>query len=167
MAIIMANNDYPVLDGVAPSWADIIVRLSPALGALIETKDIKAINTNATVEVGEQRAGGRVIKRTTGSSKYEGSLTLYREGAQKMLRGLKGAAPKRGNQRIITLVHFGIQIQHTPPGSLEIYERRLKGCRIIGAALNGAEGTDADVVEVPLSIIEIVDMIDGEEVVLL
>jgi hypothetical protein len=163
------STDFPVLDGIAPSWADIIVRATPAGGALIEMKDISAINTGRSVEVGEQKgaSGGRVIKRTTGEAKYEGSLTLYRSGYQKLLRGLMELAPSRGNQRIISLVHFGIQVQHTPPGDVEIYEYRLKGCRLIGGTVNSAEGTDADTVEVPLSVLEIVDMIDGVEVVML
>jgi len=164
------NNEFPVLDGVAPSWADIIIKASPvADGSLIDIKDIQAINTGSTVEFGEQRgaSGGRVIKRTTGSVSYEASMTLYREGYQKLLRALKGSAPKRGNQRALAIVPFNIQVMHTPPGSVEIFEYRIKGCRIAGRALNGAEGTDADLVEVQLNPIEIADVIDGEEVVML
>ena len=99
------NNDYPILNGVAPSWADIIVRATPEGGALLDVKDIAAINTSCTVEVGEQRgaSGGRVIRRTTGSVSYEASMTLYRSGYQKLLRNLVAAAEAsnlvRGNQR--------------------------------------------------------------------
>lgn len=161
-------NHYPVLDGIAPSWADIIVRVGAAGIPLLDVEDIAAINSGATVEVGSQRApGGRVVKRTTGASSFEASLTLYRSGYQKLLRGLKALAPLTGNRRSLTVVHFGIQVQHTPPNDVEIYEYRMKGCRILGRNLNGAEGTDADQVEVPLSVIDIVDMIDGEEVAIL
>lgn len=162
-----ANNDYPIYDGIAPSWADVIVRIQKTGLPLIEMKDIQSINTGSTVELGESRAGGRVMKRTTGSLSNEASMTLYREGFQKMLRGLKAAAPTRGNQRLISLVHFNVQIQHTPPGSDDIFEVRIKGCRYTARNLNGSEGTDADVVEVTLNPIEIADVIDGEEVVLL
>lgn len=167
MPVRLANNDFPVLDGVAPSWADVIVRASPVGAPLIETKDISAINTGATVEVGEQRRGGRVYKRTTGSSSYEASMTLYYSGWTKLISGLVALAPVRGNQRIISLVHFGLQVQYTPPGSAEIFEYRVKGCRILGRTINGAEGNDATSVEVALSTIEIVDMIGGREVVIL
>jgi hypothetical protein len=167
MPAIMANNDYPVLDGVAPSWADVKVTASPTGAPLIEMKDIKSVNTGATVEVGTQKAGGRVIKRTVGESSYEASMVLYREGYQKLLRGLKGLAPSRGNTKVISLVHFGVAFQHTPPGSTEIYEVRIKGCRLTGRALNSAEGTDADEVEVTLNPAEVVDVIDGEEVAIL
>jgi len=112
-------------------------------------------------------SGGRVRRRTTGSVDYEASMTMYRVGYQQLLRALKALAPKRGNQRAIAIVPFNIQILHTPPGSTEIFDVRIKGCRIGGRQLNGAEGTDADLVEVPLNPIEIADMIDGEEVVML
>jgi hypothetical protein len=165
----MPNNEFPILDGVAPSWADIIVRATPAGGALIEMKDIAAINTGTSLEVGEQEgaSGGRVIRRTTGKAAQEASITFYRSGYQRMLRALMQLAPSRGNQRLISLVHFGVQIQHTPPGDVEIYEYRLKGCRLLGRTMNSAQGTDAQQVEVPLSVIEIADMIDGVEVVMI
>lgn len=162
-----AENDYPVLDGIAPSWADITVRIKGADTPLLDVKDIQAINTGTTVEVGEQKAGGRVIKRTTGEESCEASMTIYREGWNKLLRNLKAAAPLRGNQRRVSLVHFGINVQHTPQGSSEIYEYRIKGCRLTGRSLNGAEGTDADLVEVALNPIQIADMVDQEEVVML
>jgi hypothetical protein len=164
---MLANNEYPVLDGVSPSWADVIMKASAPGVPVLEMKWIKAINTGASVEVGEQKAGGRVMKTTSGSSKHEASITIYREGWNIWLRNIEPIAPKRGNQVIYSLVHFGVQVQHTPPGSIEIFEYRLKGCRIIGRTLNGSEGNDPDVVELPLHIKEVVDVIDGKEYVIL
>jgi hypothetical protein len=163
------SNEFPVLDGIAPSWADIIVRAAGSSGPLLDMKDIAAINSGTSVEFGVQKgaSGGRVIKRTRGEVSYEASITLYRSGYQKLLRAWKELAPRRGNQRLVSLVHFGIQVQHTPPGDVEIYEYRIKGCRIAGRTLNSAEGTDADKVELPLNPLEIADIIDGEEVVML
>jgi hypothetical protein len=166
-----ANNEYPLYNGIAPSWADSTVKISGTDIVLLETRDIAGINTSRSVEVGEQRSGGRVIKRTSGDASQEGSLNLYRDGYQKMLRTLMNAAIAkgltRGNKVLISLVAFDIQYLHTPPGATEIFDRRVRGCRVIGDTVNGAEGTEADKVEVPLSVIEIVDMIDGKEVVLL
>ncbi len=164
------NNEYPILDGIAPSWADIIVKLTPTSGGvLVDLKDIAAINSASTLEIGEQRgaSGGRVIRRTTGSVSNEASITFYRSGYQKMLRELAKLAPVRGNQKLVGLVHFQIQVQHTPPGEEEIFEYIIKGCRLKGRTLNGTEGSDPDQVEVPMSVIEIADIIDGEEVVML
>lgn len=163
------NNDYPILDGINPSWADVIIRVSAPGAPLLETRDIKSIATSGKLEIGTIRgaSGGRVMSRTTGQSDYEASLTLYHAGYVKMLKGLRALAPKRGSQRAMGLVHFGLQLMFSVPGSAEIFERRLKGCRIAGFTGNSAEGVDANEVEVPLSVIQIVEVIDGEEYVLL
>ncbi len=163
------NNAFPVYDGIAPSWADISVLAEVGGGPLLDMKDIQAINTGTTLELGEKRgaSGGRVIQRTTGAVSQEASMTLYLSGYQKMQRALKAKAPKRGKQRAVSLVHFNIQIKFTPPGDVEIYQTIIKGCRVAGRTLNATEGTDAQLIEVPLNPIEIADIIDGEEVVLL
>jgi hypothetical protein len=163
----MSHFDYPVLDGIAPSWADIQVRISPNGGTLIEMGDISAISTGTTVEVGEQNEGGRLIKRTTGSVKYEASWTLYASGYQKLLRGLVAAAPTNGKgQKLLSLAHFLVHVIWTPPGSTDLVEYKIKGCRILGRTIDSAEGNDAQQIEMPLSPIEVVDVIDGVEVLM-
>jgi hypothetical protein len=176
--------DNPLINGFAPSWCDIAVRISPGGGPLIELGDIASIDYNASVELGEQREGGRVVNRTRGSVSYEASMTLYASGYQKLLAGLVAAAPLRGSQALLSLAVFSINIQFTPPtgggvagqaigavaGALGvggIFETRLKGCRVIGRNISAAEGNDAQQVEVPLSVIEIVDVIGGKEIVLI
>jgi hypothetical protein len=157
----------PILNGVCPSWADIQVRVSGTDVALLEMGDIAAINTGATVEVGEQKEGSRVIARTQGAVAYEASWTLYASGVQRLLRGLKDAAPVQGGQKQLSLVHFNINILWTPKGSAEIFEKRLKGCRILSDTEDSAEGVDAAQVEMALSPLQICRVIDGEEIVLL
>jgi hypothetical protein len=164
----MSVFDFPVLDGIAPSYADINVRISPTGSNLIEMGDIAAISTGWTVEVGEQREGGRVIKRTRGSVSYEASMTLYASGFQKLLRGLLDAAPSNAkSQKLLSLAHFLVHVVWTPPGSTDLLEYKIKGCRILGRTIDSSEGNDAQQVEVPLSPIEIVDVIDGVEVIAL
>jgi hypothetical protein len=164
------NNEFPVLNGIVPSWADVSCKLTATGAPVLKMVDIKSINSSVKVEVGEQRgaSGGRVLKRTTGQVSYEASTTAYRDGYQNAIKVLKGAAKAqgfvRGNQSLISLVHFGYQVQHTPPGSVSVFEYRVKGCRLLGRDMNGAEGTDPDTVDMPMSALEIVDMIDGEEV---
>ena len=70
-------------------------------------------------------------------------------------------------EHAVSLVAFNIQVLHTPPGSEQVFEFQLRGCRLMGRALNPAEGTDAETVDVPLSVIEIVDIVNGKEVVML
>lgn len=163
------NQDYPVIDGIAPSWSDVIIRITPKDAPLIDVKQIKSIKRTRTVTLGEQvgASGGRVIKRTTGAVKLELSAVFYRDGWNEMLEKLALLALTRGNQSALTLVHFGVQVQHTPPGSSRIFEWRAKGVRILGDAHDHSEGTDADTVDVPMSVIDIVDMVNGREVVML
>jgi hypothetical protein len=163
------NQQYPILNGIAPSWADVQIQCAVYDGALLEMVDIQAINTSVTVELGTQRgaSGGRVMRRTVGQVDQEASMTLYRSGFQTLMRNLASVAPARGNERLWSLVHFDIQYQYSPPGSVEIFERKILGCRIIGNTMNDTEGSDAQQVEVPLSCIKIVDVIDGVELVAL
>jgi hypothetical protein len=160
----VSNFDNPVLDGICPSWCDIQVRIAGIPGgSLIELGDISAIDSGWEVELGEQREGGRIIKRTRGSVTPEASMTVYASGYQKLLRGLRAQMPLRGNQRLVSLAHFNINIQFTPPGSDDILEYRIKGCRIGGRKIAAAEGNDAQQIEIPLRPIEVVDVLDGEE----
>jgi hypothetical protein len=141
----MTNQAFPSLNDVEPSWADIAVTATVNGGALVDMADISAITWSRSVEVGERRgaSGGRVIK------------------------ALMALAPQRGNQRRISLVGFDIMVQHTPPGEDEIYQTKIKGCRYLGDSEDNGEGSDADTIEVTLSPIEIVQIIDGEEVALI
>jgi hypothetical protein len=165
----MTNQAYPSLNDVEPSWADIEVSATVTGGALIEMIDIAAIKWSRSVEVGEKRgaSGGRVMSRTRGSVSYEASMTLYRAGLKRLKRGLMENAEERGNQKLISLVGFDIMVQHTPPGTDEIFQTKIKGCRYLGDSEDNGEGSDADQVEVTLSVIEIADIIDGKEVVLI
>lgn len=165
----MAQQEYPTLNDLAPSWADIVTSFTIYGGSLLETTDYSAINWSSSVEVGEKRgaSGGRVMARTSGAASHEASATFYRSGFRKLLRALMEKAPVRGNQRLVSLVGFDVLIQHTPVGETEIYQTKIKGCRLLGASASMAEGVDADVLELTLNPIEIVQIIDGVEVALL
>jgi len=165
----MSTQTFPSLNDIAPSWADITVTASIDGGQLIEMADIAAIKWDRQVEVGEQRgaSGGRVMKRTTGSQKLEGSVTLYRSGLRRLIRGLYPLAPIRGNQRRISLVAFDFVVQHTPQGGTDIYETHMKGCRYLGDSDDMKEGPEADKIEVNVNPIEIAQIVDGFEIVLL
>jgi hypothetical protein len=161
----MSQLDFPVFDGIAPGWADIGLTISGSNVSLVQVGDIAAVSFGYTVEVGEQREGGRVIKRTRGSVSYEGSITFYASGWQKVLRALVEAAPRNAKgQAQLSLVHFNVHRIWAPPGSTDLLEDKAKGCRILGRTIDASEGDDAQQVEVPLSVLELVDVIDGIEV---
>lgn len=169
----MISNEYPTIDDFAVSWADIVVRATPDGAPLIDLKGIKSINTNTSLEVGEQRgaSGGRKMKETRGSQSHEVSMVLYASGHEQLLANLAEIAVARGfvrgNEVLIAMVRFGIQIQWTPPGSQLIYEKRVKGARIIGDVENSAEGVDAAERECPLSVMQVCRVINGREIVLI
>lgn len=94
-------------------------------------------------------------------------MELYRSGHRRLVKGLKAKAPVRGNQKRISLVFFDITINHTPPGEVEIFTVKIKGCRLTGRDFDLKEGNDADKVAIALNPMEIVEVIDGEEIVLL
>lgn len=164
------RNSFPLFNGTAVSYADIAVKLLVGGGAILETEDIAGVKRGRTLEVGEKRGayGGQVAAYTTGQAGQEFSWILYRDGYQKYLRALVAAAPRvRGNQYAISRVFFNIEVQHTPIGSSEIFKYVVKACRHKGDSMDHAEGVDADKVEVPIVVTQIVDIIDGKEVVLL
>lgn len=167
----MTNQAFPSLNDIEPSWADIAATFTIGGGELIEMADIAGLKWARKVDVGERRgtSGGRVMARTTGSGSQEASATLYRSGLRRLIRGLMKhpSSLGRGNQRRIAVVGFDIMIQHTPPGEVDIYLTKLKGCRYLGDSDDMKEGNDADKIEITLSPIEIVNIIDGIEVVLL
>jgi len=164
----MANQEYPNVDGVAVSWSDIKVTASVSGGSLAEAPDIQNVNTGRTLEIGEQKRAGVTHKRTRGMVSQEASLTFYRDGYHAFMDALAEAAPLIGNERKLGLVTFDVFVQHEVPGDPRKYMRKLYECRIGGDTMNSAEGTDAQVVEVPLHTKRIADIReDGTELVLL
>lgn len=167
-----ANNAFPLLDGFAPSWADVALTISASGVAALDVKDFKSINSGSTVEVGVQSAGGRPRQTTYGAVAHESGFTLYLSGAQKFERMLKDAAlagglVRDGGVAQLSLVIFGLTYFFTPVGSAEIWERRLKGCRVLSDPEAPAEGTDATTVDYTLYVTERVKVIDGVEYALL
>ncbi len=166
----MTNQAFPSVNDIEPSWADIATTFTIGGGELIEMADIAGLKWSRKVDVGERRgaSGGRVMARTTGSGSQDASVTLYRSGLRRLIRGLMKhpSSIGRGTQRRIAVVAFDIVVQHTPPGEIDIYISKLKGCRYLGDSDDMKEGSDADKIEVTLNPIEIVNIIDGQEVVL-
>lgn len=165
----MVNQAYPSLNDIEPSWADIKATFTVFDGDVLEMVDFASIKFGDKVEVGDRRgaSGGRRMARTTGSRSEEASASLYRSGHRRLVKSLASKAPTRGNQKLISLVGFDILIQHTPPGEVEIYTVKIKGCRLLGRDFDFKEGNDADQVAIALNPIEIVEIIDGSEIVLI
>lgn len=165
----MAQQALPSLNDIAPSWAEIDTTITVHDGSVLETIDYSDLNWSSTLEVGKQRgaSGGRVIARTVGEVSHEASATFYKRGLRKLLRALMAKGVVRGNQIAIGAVGFDITVQFMVQGDVEIYESRIKGCRLLGLTNAMTEGPDAAKVELNLNPVEIAEFVDGKEVVLL
>lgn len=160
---------YASLIDFADSWASAKFAITPYGAAVLDNADLSAISHSGTVEVGTQKSGGRVKARTQGDVSFEASATFYRRGLLKLIRALVEAAPDYAvvNGRVhISRIGFDVDIHHSPPGAEDIGHVRIKGCRLLGYSDAMAEGPDAEVVELTLNPIEVVNVIDGAEVVL-
>jgi hypothetical protein len=145
------EQDYPTIQGFAPSWADIKVRIPLYDGDEVKTNDIAAINWSDTVETGKKRgtSGGRVTGSTTGQYDAEASITFYLDGWRRFRRAL-AAKNKR-----ISLVRFDVIVQHTPPGETDIHTAKLVGCRVLSRSAQETEGADPSKREIPLEVIRV------------
>jgi hypothetical protein len=167
---VAVSQEYPLLNQVAPSWADIKTVININGGISFRDIDYKEIKWKSSVDVGEQRgaSGGRVMKHTTGVLTDEGSAVYYKSGLRKLITAIQSVAPVRGNQRLISLVTFDIIIQHTPPGDDDIYHEEMRGCSIKSLESSMVEGPDAETVALDLRPKSNVWVLaDGTEVVLL
>lgn len=171
MASLALSQEYPILNGRAPSWADIGITLNITGGQTYKDIDIKSIKWSSKVERGEQRgaSGGRVMKRTTGSVTNEGSCEFYKSGLRKLVKAIMAApeARTRGSEVAVSLVTFDVVILHSVPGDDEIYHEVMYGCSLSSFESSMTEGNDAEVVAMDLAPIKCAWIVDGKEVVLL
>jgi hypothetical protein len=138
--------DYPTLNDVEPSWADINFNFGIYGGLSVDVNDIAAFKWSDKVEVGVKRgAGGRKTGRTVGIADCDASATFYRKGWQKLRDALAIISKQIG------LVGFDVLIQHTPPGSVDIFKVKIVACRVLGRSGDMSESADPDKIEVPLN----------------
>lgn len=147
----MGQQEFPTINEVEPSWADLAINIPLYSGPTVQTKDIAAIKYNDKVDVGVKRGtnGGRKTGRTTGQLDNDASITFYLNG-WKILRTALASKDKR-----ISLVGFDIMVQFTPPGSPDIISHKIVGCRVVGRTFDLAEGPDPQKIEIPLNIMNI------------
>lgn len=157
------------LNEAAVSWAECeIVPIIPGAAPLPDI-DWKSLDFDETISRGWQRGkGGKKKKKTTGQLESSASGSLYREGLKALKRGLLAVAPQNAEgQYQLSKVRFNIPVTHSYEGDSEIYHFELRGCTLDKNALKLAEGPDADLVDIDLNPTQIVEIIDGKEVVLL
>lgn len=160
----------PTLNSVAPSWAEIDCTANVNGGTSLTLGGLKSINWESAVARGEQRgaSGGRVIKRTTGAKTDTASWEMYQSDLRDLVRQLMAVAPKDSAGRpMVSRVSFDVVIKHSVDDGADIFVTKLLGCHLDKVSGSHSEGTDPNVVASDLNPIEIVEVIDGQDVVLL
>lgn len=160
----------PTLNGVAPSWAELEATANVNGGTSLTLSALKSIDWESAIARGEQRgaSGGRVLKRTTGAKTDTASCEMYQDGLRDLQRQLLAVAPKDSAGRpMLSKVSFDIIIKHSVDTDADIFVTKLLGCHLDKLSGKHAEGTDPNVVAIDLNPIEIVEVIDGQDTVLL
>ena len=144
----MADQEYPTINGVEPSYADVKFEIPLYSGPTIQTNDIAGFKFSDKVTVGLKKgtSGGRIMARTVGDLESDASIIFYLGGWRKFMRGLAAINKK------ISLVGFDVLTKFTPPGEIDLYKFKVVGGRVIGRSFDIAEGSDAQKVEIPISV---------------
>ncbi len=160
----------PTLNSVSPSWAEFEATANINGGVALTLSGLKSIDWESAVARGEQRgaSGGRVMKRTSGAKTDTASCEMYQGDLRDLQRQLLAVAPRDSAGRpMLSKVSFDIVIKHSVDTDADIFVTKLLGCHLDKLSGKHAEGTDANVVALDLNPIEIVEVIDGQDTVLL
>lgn len=157
------------LNGIAPSWAECEIVLNVSGGASVPDIDWKSLDFEDKVDRAIQRGqGGRPKAKTTGQPTSSASGSLYRPGYDSLATALVAVAPQDAAGRYqLSKVRFDLVVNHSYPENSKIYTIKLLGCSLDKRGAKHGEGVEADVVDVDLNPMKIVEIIDGKEVVLL
>ena len=157
------------LNDAAVSWAECKIVANVDGGTDLPEIDFKSIDFDETVARAWQRSqGGRKKKKSTGMLDSAANATLYREGLKALKTGLMAVAPQNAEgQKQISKVRFTLVVTHSYEGDASIYHVELRDCTLDKNAFKMAEGPEVDVVDIDLNPRQIVEIIDGQEVVLL
>jgi hypothetical protein len=142
--------DYPTLNGVAQSWADLTITIDVYGAAQIDAEDVKDISWKRSVERGEQRkTGGQLRARTAGQASYECTITFYASGYHKLIAALGAAAVAGGyvdstGAAQLSKVGWSTLVQHAPEGVDKPRKVSIQGCSLDEDGSDMSEGTDAD-----------------------
>jgi hypothetical protein len=157
------------LNGIAPSWAECEIVMNVDGGGSVPDIDWKNLDYEDKIDRAIQRGpGGRPKSKTTGQSTSTGSGTLYRSGYDALIAALIAVAPVDSANRVqLSKARFDLVVTHSYEADAKIYTVKLLGCSLDKRGAKHGEGIEADTIDVDLSPMKIVEMINGREVVLL
>ena len=162
------------INGRAVSWSEIKITANVQGGFSMPQIDVKAINYETKIDIGEQRgaSGGRVMKRTTGAASNSGSATFYRDGLRDLKKVIAPVALAAGfvnseGHAQLSLVKFDLVVVHDWADDPEIHQMDLIACQLFKDGGKFEEGTDAETVDVDLNPLRIIETVAGIKTVLL
>lgn len=133
----MAAPNYPVINGVSHSWADVSIDLNGEIFV-----GVLALNYSSALEPGEVRGTGpEVLAHTRGDATHEGSLELLKADGEAFLAALGDGF---GEVRFTVTASYGAE-------GLPVVTDRLIGCRIKNLSQDGAQGTDPSKITLDLA----------------
>ena len=144
----LPNIIYPLINGNRYDFTSLTIMANG-----IPVKGIKEISYTKTLEPGDvYGTSAQLLGRTRGQYKAEGSITIYREEWQELIKILQTLVPGGGymEANFDVIVTYGELLLPTTTDT-------LKGCRIKKAEHSLAEGSDALVIKADLSIAHILD----------
>lgn len=155
--------DYSTLASQARSWADLLATIAIHDGETIEDVDIASLNVGATRSRGAQMKHGRKYARTRGTTEYSGSVAFYDSGWSAFMPALVRAASAKGVP--IFDVGFDIIAKRKAVDSTSVATLIVRDCVLDEDSWDFAEGEDPDQTAVTLNVMQVVEIVDGEEVV--
>lgn len=156
--------DYSTSDRHAKSWRDLIATIVIHGGETLEDVDLASMDFSATRSRGRQDKHGKKFARTHGTSDVVASATFYDTGWEAFRPALKSRAAKLGVS--IFDVPFDIIGKRKSVDSDEVETIKFFDCCLNENSATWAEGDDPFQRSVALDVMKIVEIDDGEEVIL-
>jgi hypothetical protein len=164
----MSNAILPTLNGDAPSFAEVTTTIDVLGGQSVDIS-FKALSWESKIDRGEKRGpGGGLDSYTTGKKSDTASGSMYRSEFTRLKRALIAVAKKdRAGRPKVSTVRFTVTVIYSFEDDTDIHTIILRGCRLDKNAGKFDDGsTDPDSVDIDLKPLEVVEVIDGQEVIL-
>jgi hypothetical protein len=155
--------DYSTLASQARSWADVIATIVIHDGETIDDVDIAALSVGSARSRGTQNKHGRPYARTRGTTTYSGSITFYDSGWDAVIPALQAQAVSKAID--LFDVSFDIIVKRKAVDSTDVSTHIVRDCVIDENAWDFSEGDDPDQTPITLNVMQLVQIVNGEEVV--
>lgn len=155
--------DYSTLASQARSWADLLATIVIHDGETLEDVDIASLSVGASRSRGTQLKHGKKYARTRGTTDYSGSVTFYDSGWDAFMPAMQAQASAK-NLALFD-VSFDIIVKRKAVDSTDVSTHIVRDCVIDEDSWDFSEGDDPDQTAITLNVMQLVQIVDGEEVV--